>query len=118
MSKEEPQPASAQPRSRTRRLVSLYLAPAEYDRVRAAAAAEGVSFQDFIRALLNRYVRPAPPAPLTARVVLLEEQVALLMGRAGIVFDLPADPDFSVPGELPKTRRAPVPPKPRPSADG
>lgn len=63
------------------------------------AAAEGVSFQDFIRGLLNRYVQPAPPAPLTTRVTFPEERVQALEARIGVKAEPPKDPDFAVRGE-------------------
>jgi|GEM_PF-5884230 len=91
---------------RNRKLHSLYLTDDEYERVQAAAAAEGVSFQDFVRGLLNRYVKPAPPAPISARVTLLEERMRAMEAKLGIDVPQPKDPDFGVQGELPKTRRA------------
>ena len=92
--------------NRKHKLRSLYLADEDYERVQAAAPAEGVSFQDFVRGLLNRYVQPAPPAPLTARVTFLEERVQALEAHIGMKAETPKDPDFSVRGEAPKTRRA------------
>ena len=91
---------------RNRKMRSLYLTDDEYERVQAAAAAEGASFQDFVRGLLNRYVQPAPPAPLTARVTLLEERVQALEAQLGLRVAEPKDPDLHVAGEAPKTRRA------------
>lgn len=91
---------------RKRKMHSLYLYEDEYTRVQAAAAAEGLSFQDFIRGLLNRYVQPSPPAPLTARITFLEERVHALEEHQGVKAETPKDPDFSVRGEAPKTRRA------------
>lgn len=90
---------------RKHKMRSLYLSDEDYERVQAAAAAEGLSFQDFIRGLLNRYVDPSPPAPLTARVTLLEERVRNLEARFGLAAAAPRDPDLSVKGEASKTRR-------------
>lgn len=103
-----PSEVMAMAHDRIRKMRSLYLSDDEYERIRGAAAAEGLSFQDFVRALLNRYVQPSPPAPLAARVTLLEERMMAMAAHLGLKMTDPKDPDLSVVGEAPKTHRTRV----------
>ena len=94
--------------SRPRKMISLYLLPEEYERYQAAAAAEGITFNDMVRGLLNRYVTPRVGPPLHGRMLLLEERVRAMEAALGITPEEPPppNPDFGVTDPLPQSRRA------------